>query len=287
MIKHIVISGGSYNGIKTYGALYELAKQNFYDIKNIETIYGTSVGSVIGTILTLKIDNKIIFDYVHKRPWYKISNIKNISLKKKGLLDKTFIEEIMNPILNSKGLDVNITMKELYSYTNIEQHIFTTRLTDMKLVDISYKSHPNLPIIDAIYMSSAIPYFLEPHYYDGDFYIDGGVLCNFPLDHCSKDPDTILGVQTNNSSNHSLNNGIDATILEYFVFLNYNLFKCLGAISERKIKHKLVIEVNKIDKSEFDKILYESETRLRFLNSGQEIANNFIQSINDKREVDI
>ena len=80
MIKHLVISGGSYNGIKMYGVLHELAKKQFYNIDNIESIYSTSVGSLIGAMLALKIDNDIIYDYVHKRPWYKISTINNINI---------------------------------------------------------------------------------------------------------------------------------------------------------------------------------------------------------------
>ena len=60
MIKHLVISGGSYNGIKMYGVLHELAKKQFYNIDNIESIYSTSVGSLIGAMLALKIDNDII-----------------------------------------------------------------------------------------------------------------------------------------------------------------------------------------------------------------------------------
>ena len=84
MIKHLVISGGFYNGIKMYGALHELSKREFYNIENIESIYCTSIGSLIGTLLSLKIDTSIIYDYIHKRPWYKISKIKNISFQKKG-----------------------------------------------------------------------------------------------------------------------------------------------------------------------------------------------------------
>ena len=62
MIKHLVISGGSYNGIKLYGALHELAKKQFYNINNIESIYCTSVGSLIGTMLSLKIENSRVLD---------------------------------------------------------------------------------------------------------------------------------------------------------------------------------------------------------------------------------
>ena len=284
MIKHIVISGGSYNGIKMYGALYELAKKQFYDINNIESIHCTSVGSLIGTMLTLKLDDDILYNYVHKRPWYKISKIKNISFQKKGLLDKEFVEDILKPVFQSKNLDINITLYELFKFTNIDLHIFSTKLTNMSLVDISHKTHPNVPVVDAIYMSSAIPYFFEPHFYNNDFYIDGGVLCNYPIDHCDYDNDSILGIRTKSSSNRSLNNGADSSIVEYFIYLNFNLFKSISISPKKIIKHNLIVDVDSMDKSVFNEILYSSEKRLEFLKQGQTFATNFLQNLEIKRE---
>tara|TARA_Y100000741_G_C18244547_1_gene554974 strand:- start:712 stop:1608 length:897 start_codon:yes stop_codon:yes gene_type:complete len=284
MIKHLVISGGFYNGIKMYGALHELAKKDFYNINNIESIYCTSIGSLIGTLLSLKIDNDIIYDYIHKRPWYKISKIKNISFQKKGLLDKAFIEDIMKPVLQSKNLELNITLEYLYKYTNIDMHIFSTKLTDMSLVDISHKTHPKLSIIDAIYMSSAIPYFLEPYFYNNDFYIDGGVICNYPLDQCDKENDSIFGIRTNNVSNNLMNIGNDSTIIQYFLYLNLKLFKSISTKPTKKIKYNLILDVDGMNSTVFNDILHSCDKRLEFLQIGQKSATNFLQDIEVERE---
>ena len=53
-IKNLVLSGGAYKGFYTIGALNHLSKTNFYNIENIEKIYGTSVGSLLGALLCLK-----------------------------------------------------------------------------------------------------------------------------------------------------------------------------------------------------------------------------------------
>ena len=47
IIKHLVLSGGGVVGFSFYGLLRETNKKGLWDISNIETIYGTSVGSII------------------------------------------------------------------------------------------------------------------------------------------------------------------------------------------------------------------------------------------------
>ena len=56
MIKHIVLEGGHYLGLGAIGSLKYLNQNNFYDIDNIKTIYGTSIGAFIGVILALKVE---------------------------------------------------------------------------------------------------------------------------------------------------------------------------------------------------------------------------------------
>lgn len=46
-IEHIVMSGGGIVGLSFYGILRESNKRGKWDINNIKTIYGTSVGSIL------------------------------------------------------------------------------------------------------------------------------------------------------------------------------------------------------------------------------------------------
>ena len=74
-IKHIVISGGGPTGFSMLGGVIELSKSNFYNIENIETIFATSVGAVLGAIFCLKYSWEDIEDYFVKRPWDQAINI--------------------------------------------------------------------------------------------------------------------------------------------------------------------------------------------------------------------
>ena len=53
-IKHLVISGGGPIGLSYLGAMEYLSDNGFVNIDNIQSIYATSIGSIISVILSLK-----------------------------------------------------------------------------------------------------------------------------------------------------------------------------------------------------------------------------------------
>jgi predicted acylesterase/phospholipase RssA len=71
-IKHLVISSGGPAGIMMYNILRTLNLKGVWDIKNIQTIYGSSVGSFIAVLIALNYDWATMDDFILKRPWDKI-----------------------------------------------------------------------------------------------------------------------------------------------------------------------------------------------------------------------
>ena len=71
-IKHIVVGGGGTTGFMTFGALKFLQENDFWNISNIKTIYGTSVGSIVATSIALKYDWDTLLTYFIRRPWNKL-----------------------------------------------------------------------------------------------------------------------------------------------------------------------------------------------------------------------
>ena len=76
VIKHLVISGGGPSVFRTLGAIYELNKRNNINLNEIKSIYGTSAGAVIGLLVSLNFDVDTIYDYMIKRPWIDVFNVK-------------------------------------------------------------------------------------------------------------------------------------------------------------------------------------------------------------------
>ena len=71
-IKHIVISGGGPTGLLSYGAIRYLAKENFWKLADISSIYGCSIGAYIAIIISLGYEWEWLDDYFIKRPWEKL-----------------------------------------------------------------------------------------------------------------------------------------------------------------------------------------------------------------------
>lgn len=78
-IKHIVISSGGPAGHMMYSVLRTLNLKGIWDINNIKTIYGSSIGSFIAIIIALRYDWHVTDDYLIKRPWEKVFKMSYLS----------------------------------------------------------------------------------------------------------------------------------------------------------------------------------------------------------------
>lgn len=229
-IKHLVISGGSVWGLSAFGIIFEAISSGFLHPDDIKSIYGTSIGALVGLIFALKIDHIILKEYLINRPWELVCKKSMCSVleifENKGMIQQTFFIKFFTPLFKSVDLDINITMLDLYNYNGIDFHIFVTELNSFKLVDISYKTHPEWSVLDAIYGSCAIPLLFPPMIKNDECFIDGGFFLNYPISKCIENIenlDEILGISLGNNTNvnSKLHMNSDSNILDLLnVLLN-------------------------------------------------------------------
>ena len=167
-IKHLVISGGGPLGLRYLGALEKLEKESFWKLDNIKSIYGTSIGAIIGAFICLNYDWDTLNKYI------------------------------------------------------IELHTFET-------VEFSHTTHPDFSLLQVLTMSSALPGIFMPTIIDNKCYVDGGVMCNYPLNQCLRDntnKDEILGIRSsfNKDTDHFTNVEVttESSLLEYIMCLTIN-----------------------------------------------------------------
>ena len=277
-IKHLVIPGGGGTGFVSYGVLRESHKQGKWNIADIETIYGTSIGAIMAVILSLKYDWDVIDDYLIKRPWHRVFrlDINNIldSFNKKGIFNICVIEEMFKPLFNGLDIPLTVTFQELYNITKIEIHTFCVDLKNFEPVDMSWKTHPDWNVVDAVYASACLPILFSPFEKDGRKYLDGGFFLNYPIQPCidnGADVEEILGIMQRPKS-ESDDLASESNLFDYILMIFHNTI--VHVLSHKKnyirIKNEIEIRSSVISIYNIFELISSSEERTKYIDSGVE-----------------
>ena len=166
-INSLCFAGGGPSLIKLLGVIQVLEKNNFWKRENITSIFSTSSGAWLAIIVSLKIEWDIINDYILNRPWNNAINISPNQLLNiyttKGLFDIEIIKVFFKPLFLSKNISLDINLKDFYILTKVDLFFYTFELNNFKLIELSYKTHPNLKVFEALYMTSCIPFLFKPY----------------------------------------------------------------------------------------------------------------------------
>jgi len=184
-IKHLVLSGGAYKGLYIIGAMKELLKEKYVNIDEIENIYGTSVGALIGVVICLKLDYDMLIEYAVNFPFTKYFTFSVDSLlefiSKKGIIKMDFINGIYENLLKHCGLNKNITFQELYEYSKIKLNVYVTNLNKFSYECYNYETHADMKVLDAIYRSCSLPFIFQPECCENEWFVDGGLINPYPI----------------------------------------------------------------------------------------------------------
>lgn len=284
-IKNIVISGGGHNGFYTYGLLHESNLQNFWNIDDIQGMYGTSVGSLICVLLCLKYDWDVMDNYLINRPWqnvfvFDIYSLVNV-FHTKGIFNIDTFKEVFRPLFYGadQPISIDITMKEFYELTKIDLHIYTTELNTFECIDISHKTHPDFSLVEAVYCSCSIPILFTPIIKENECNIDGCFMSHYPIEYCinnTNDRDEIMGIckmMNFEKKDEPLNS--EKTFFDYLIAILNKIIKLIinstNQLKHNKIKNQFIIFTESISIYDIIEILTSSEKRENMINEGREL----------------
>ena len=286
MIKHLVINGGGPTGMLCYGAIKHLFEAECIRLDNIKSIYGTSAGAIIATIISLKYDWKTLDDYFLKRPWSKVfkmepDNFINMYYNK-GMFQVSMVGEMLKPLLTAKDLTEEITLKEYYEYNQIDLHFFTVEMNSFQKIDVSHKTHPDLSLIIALEMSSAVPILFKP-VIDGDkCYVDGSLFDNYPINECLHqeecNEDEVLGIKNKWSNMEQIINN-EMNVFQYLQASMSQIIKFIQIESDPKpIRYELkcICDKKLADFSTWFDYLTNTEMMNELIDQGKSYADLFL-----------
>jgi predicted acylesterase/phospholipase RssA len=286
-IKHLIITGGGHTIFQSLGSIYKMEIEKYFKLEDIESIYSTSAGAMIAVALALKFDWDTLNDYVLKRPWKDVFhiNIQNIldAYKKKGIYDKTHFIKCYQPLFDAKNISIDINMEDFYNLTKIELHFYTFEMNEYKLEDLSYLTHPNLSIIDALHMTSSMPIIITPVFIENKCYTDGGIACNYPLSFCidsGKDVNEMLGFKNGyqNENNNNIEN--NSNLLQFmFNYLYKSVFSMSIDSSQPKIKNEIICDTFFINTDILKELIFSYDSRKKLFDNGVLFAENFLSSL--------
>jgi NTE family protein len=171
----IVLSGGGARGFAHIGVLKALNENGIFP----DVISSASAGSIVGVLYADGYTPDEIFEIFVKLDIYKILSFYRPAF---GLLKADGLQRILQKQLRAQ------TFEEL----KLPLHICATNFTK---ATVHYFNAGQL--MPAVMASCAIPMVLKPMLIDGDFYVDGGLMNNLPVEPIQYLCDDIIGVNVN------------------------------------------------------------------------------------------
>ncbi|XP_050389665.2 uncharacterized protein LOC126808761 [Patella vulgata] len=190
--ENLVLEGGGNKGLAYCGAIKYLHEVGV--MKNIKRIAGASAGAMTAALITVGYNPEEIEDFLG-------NNISDVFIDHScgycSLLPNLISGYGWNPgkkiykwfgdKMRLKTGNPDVTFQEVYQQFGIELCVVVTNLSLMTTEYCHPKTTPNMAVRFAVRMSMAIPGMFSAtkftSYGQTDVYVDGGVLCNYPI-HC-------------------------------------------------------------------------------------------------------
>jgi len=204
MYTNLVFEGGGAKGIAFCGAIKALEEKNI--MENIKGIIGSSAGAIIAGALAVGYNSIEIQKILEETSF---TNFKDDSFgifvdiyrlfKHFGLYKGQTFYDWYGKILKHKCDNKDITFEEIYKNYNINLVITGTNVNKKKVIYFNHNDYPNMPIRLAIRISMSLPFAFKPVKFNKCYYVDGGVLDNYPIWYF-KDKDNTIGFKLVNSN---------------------------------------------------------------------------------------
>ena len=269
----IVISGGSIKGITALGSVQYLY-DNFLNEK-LENFIGTSCGAIICYLLSIGYTPIEIMIYICTH--HLVEKIQQFNLidmiNGNGAISYNPINDILEKMTLEK-IGRLITLGELKEKYKKKLICVTYNATIKKTEYLSSENYPELPCLIALRMSSNVPLLFDTFKYTNNYYLDGALSDNFPLEKAEEIGSKVIGfvLHSQNPPDNPSNK-----MLEYFfgiinIFIKDNTDKQIMNKSEKSTIINLYSNVSHM----FD-FFVKSRDKLEMFSEGYQILKKEIE----------
>ena len=185
----LVISGASTKVVSFVGifrALFEkdILKENLEGIKEIHTL---SIGTFYTLCLILNFSERVIYECLMRSEFSECLdadeiNFNDISRSLGIISHEKYFKSLMKKIFMYRFEKEDITLKQLYEYNPIDLYIKCVNVSKQFSVHFNHRTHPNMSVTKLLIMTTTLPIFFKPQKYKNDYYVDGGLSGNLPVE---------------------------------------------------------------------------------------------------------
>ncbi len=187
----LILSGGSFKCVAQLGCINWLHEHG--QIRSLVRLIGTSAGSVVAFLLTLRFSvDEIIasideFLAIQRRQPFDMDTAFEV-FTTLGFDDAAYIQEFLCAQWHKKYpacAEVDMTFLELAKLSGRDLVVCACKLPRLDPEYFCVDRTPNMSVARAIRASCSIPLLMTPVMIGGDMYIDGGLCNNFPCSYVS------------------------------------------------------------------------------------------------------
>ncbi len=273
----VVIAGGASKCIAAVGALEYLFKCG--KLEKIEKYAGTSAGGIICYLLAIGFTPLQIITFLTGTQFieeFQSINLLNL-LSKKGLINYFIIQEYLERMTIDK-IGFIPTFLEIRKIYKKELTLVTYNMTENKIEYLNADTVPNMSLLIALRMTTAVPVLFERFFYKGSEYVDGGIVDNFPIQYYDNPGNSVIGLNVNPITVDEKTDGISYIMKIFMVPSRY--------FGQKKCSDRVdVIEINAGIKS-FDFNLSISQRMNIFSTGYQSVKAAFQKEEKDQDEKD-
>ncbi len=279
----LVVGPGAEKGYYELGALIYLETGKF--LKNIKYCACCSIGAIICLLWIVGYSFKSSIEKMKEKDTFDVLGDISIStiFSRSGIFSNKGLKDFITDLVNKKiGYIPNLY--NLYLISGIELCIIATNLNRKKHEHrFTYKTDPDLSCVEAVLLSTCMPFILPRLEYKGESIIDGALSNPYPIDVYDDNKKIILGIYVDEQS-------YTKKIKNNFEYLNQIVNTNTDILRDHKIEkvseccYHLCLSISKKVKNHTNPDL---EDKNIMINHGKHISKEFIILIESQKKYNI
>jgi len=273
----LCLAGTSSKALLTLGALQKL--QDNCALSSIKYFAGTSAGAIISYFIIIGYSPvELLCSLCVNQVFEKMKHFNLVAMVNgTGATSWSKLQELLERMTIQK-IGFLPTLGELEHKFGKTLAAITYNLTLEKTEVLSPLTHPSLPALVALRMSSNLPFVFENYEYNSQHYIDGGVGNNFPLSQAESLGKKVLAIRTRSGKS---NFAEDSFIQFFYRVLTLPMTTASNFAVERTRDSTKVVTLQTEKKYTFFDFNFKGSEKLDLFSSGYRQMGEAINTASD------